>query len=483
MSQNIELKNFELATVNPSNKTWTSADLFCFWANSIQTIAGFALIASLYLIYNLSSYLVLSSSIAASILVYFFISLIGHPSQKHGLPFPVLMRMSMGLNGARYLSLLRSIVGIFMFGIQTYFISKSITYLTRIIIYYIFDPQILENEFVLEFFLGLNVIDWFSLIVTFFIQFFLFTNGQRYNQGFLKFSAIFVYFGLIFFFIMLIAENSTQIFQSLKSNTTSTDLISKSNVMPFFILTGTIFSYFSIVLLNYGDFSRYVKTSRDLKIGNLFLFLNMIIFSFLATTIVIGVDVLLNQKLIVVDQIMTRPMDIIGKIDNVYLTVYALIFIIFSSLSTNLITNYVPTQNSIINFLPKNLDLKSAGILILIFGLITGSLWPSILSQIEIIKLIDSLAAFFGPIFGVIIADYYLVKKEKVNHKDLFFIRLENEYIYSGGWNYKAVYAVLIGFIFSFSIIWNINFEDFKTFSWIIGFVVSYIMYYLLNEK
>ena len=282
---------------------------------------------------------------------------------------------------------------------------------------------------------------------------------------------------------MLIAENSTQIFQSLKSNTTSTNLISKSNVMPFFILTGTIFSYFSIVLLNYGDFSRYVKTSRDLKIGNLFLFLNMIIFSFLATTIVIGVDVLLNQKLIVVDQIMTKPMDIIGKIDNVYLTVYALIFIIFSSLSTNLITNYVPTQNSIINFLPKNLDLKSAGILILIFGLITGSLWPSILSQIEIIKLIDSLAAFFGPIFGVIIADYYLVKREKVNHKDLFFIRLENEYIYSAGWNYKGVYAVLIGFIFSFSIIWNINFEDFKTYSWIIGFVVSYIMYYLLNEK
>ena len=78
---------------------------------------------------------------------------------------------------------------------------------------------------------------------------------------------------------------------------------------------------------------------------------------------------------------------------------------------------------------------------------------------------------------------YYLVKKEKVNHKDLFFIRLENEYIYSGGRNYKAVYAVLIGFIFSFSIIWNINFEDFKTYSWIIGFVVSYIMYYLLNEK
>ena len=74
MSQNIELKNFELATVNPSNKTWTSIDLFCFWANSIQTIAGYALIASLYLIYNLSTVLVLTSSLAASILIYFFIS-------------------------------------------------------------------------------------------------------------------------------------------------------------------------------------------------------------------------------------------------------------------------------------------------------------------------------------------------------------------------------------------------------------------------
>ncbi len=483
MSQNIDLKNFELATVNPSNKTWSSLDLFCFWANSIQTIAGFALISSLYLIYNLSSILVLSSSIAASILVYFFVNLIGQPSQKHGLPFPVMMRMSMGLSGAKYLSLLRSIVGIFMFGIQTYFISKSITYLIRIFIYYLVDPQILENEFFLAFFLGLNIIDWGSLMITFIIQYLLFTNGQRFNQGFLKFSAMFVYFGLITFFIMLVSENSNQIFQSLKSNTNATEFISKSNLMPFFIVTGTIFSYFSIVLLNFGDFSRYVKSNKELKLGNLFLLLNMILFSFLATTIVIGVDVILNKKLIVVDQIITKPMDIIGKIDNAYLTVYTLIFIIFSSISTNLITNYVPTQNSIINFSPKNLDLKSTGMTILLLGIVTGGLWPSILSQLDIIKLIDSLAAFFGPIFGVIIADYYYVKNKKVNHKDLFFLREENEYLYKNGFNNKALYSVIIGFIFSFSMLWNVDLSDIKSFSWIVGFVVSFLIYYLLNKK
>ena len=96
---------------------------------------------------------------------------------------------------------------------------------------------------------------------------------------------------------------------------------------------------------------------------------------------------------------------------------------------------------------------------------------------------VNTIASFFGPIFGIIICDYYFIKRQNINHKELFYPKNDTIYIYSGGWNYKAVYAVLIGFIFSFSIIWNINFEDFKTYSWIIGFVVSYIMYYLLNEK
>ena len=287
----------------------------------------------------------------------------------------------------------------------------------------------------------------------------------------------------MFFFLILTLENQTQIFQSLKSNTTEGNFFSKSNVLPFVVLTGTIFSYFSIVLLNFGDFSRYVKTEKDLKLGNLNLFLNMILFSFLATSIVVGVDVVLNQKLIVVDQILTKPMDIIGKLDNTGLTVFVLIFIIFSSLSTNLISNYVPTQNSIINFIPNNLDLKTSGVLILIIGFIAGGLWPSILSQIGVINIIDSLAAFFGPIFAIIIADYYLVKKGKVNHKDLFFLRDGNEYMYSNGWNHKALYSLVIGFIFSFSLLWNINFSDIKSFSWILGFVVSFFIYYLLAEK
>ena len=483
MNQNIELKNFELVTVNPNNKTWETSDLFCFWANNIQTVLGFSLIASLYLIYDLNSGIVLLGSLIASLMIYVLVSLIGHPSQKHGIPFPVMLRMSMGLVGAKYIGLLRGIVGIFMFGVQTYFISKSISYLIRIFIYYNIDNQILESELLLTFFLGLNIIDWLSLILSFYIQYLFFTNGQIFNKNFLKFSAIFVYVGLIIFLIILISENYNEVFQSLKLNTDSKDMISKINLLPLIVVTGTIFAYFSIVIINFGDFSRYVKSSDTLKFGNLSLFLNMIIFSFLSTTIVVGVDIILSQKLIGVEQIITKPMDIIGKLDNTFLTIVVLVFILFSSLSTNLISNYVPAQNTLINLMPKNLDLKTFGMLIFLFGLIVASLWPSVLSLIGIMQIVDSLTALFGPIFGIIIADYYLVKKENVNHKDLFYMREDNIYFYSNGWNYKAIYSLLIGFIFSFSILWNYNLQDIKTFSWIIGFLVSFVVYYLLSDE
>ena len=483
MSQNIELKNFELVTVNPNNKTWGTSDLFCFWANTVQTVLGFSLIASLYLIYDLNFGIVLLGSLIASLMIYVLVSLIGHPSQKHGIPFPVMLRMSMGLIAAKYIGFLRGVVGIFMFGVQTYFISKSISYLIRIFIYYNLDKQILENELFLSFFLELNIIDWLSLILSFYIQYLIFTNGQIFNKNFLKFSAIFVYLGLIIFLIILISENYNEVFQSLKLNTDSKDMISKINIMPLIVITGTIFAYFSIVIINFGDFSRYVKSPDSLKFGNLSLLLNMIIFSFLSITIVIGVDMFLNQKLMGIDQIITKPMDIIGKIDNTFLTIVVLVFILFSSLSTNLISNYVPSQNTLINLMPQNLDLKSFGMLIFLLGLIVAGLWPAILSQIGIISIIDSMSALFGPIFGVIIADYYLVKKEKVNHKDLFYMRENNIYFYSNGWNYKAIYALLIGFIFSFSILWNYNLQDIKTFSWIIGSLVSFVIYYLLNNE
>ena len=111
------LKNWNLVTVNPSNKNWDWKDLFCFWSINIQSIIGFSLITSLYVIYNINSLIVFIGTILGSLLVYFFCNLIGKPSQKFGLPFVVLLRSSLGFRGAKYFGLTRFLVGIFMFGI------------------------------------------------------------------------------------------------------------------------------------------------------------------------------------------------------------------------------------------------------------------------------------------------------------------------------------------------------------------------------
>ena len=111
------LINWDLVSVNPNDKNWNWTDLFCFWGVNIQSVIGFSLITSLYLVYELNTLIVLTGTLIGSLLVCFFSNLIGKTTQKFGLPFVVLLRSSLGIRGAKYFGFLRGLVGIFMFGI------------------------------------------------------------------------------------------------------------------------------------------------------------------------------------------------------------------------------------------------------------------------------------------------------------------------------------------------------------------------------
>ena len=476
---NIHLTNWDIVGINPNDKNWSSGDIFCFWANNIQSLIGFSLIASLYLVYDLNILVVLTSCLLAGILVAIFSSLIGQPSQKYGLPFPVILRSAFGVSGARYIGMLRGIVGLFMFGVQTFFIAKSIGYLIRILIFNI-DDTILDTELFLIFLMGMDLIDWFSFILTLFLQFYLFKQGQNFIKYILNFSAWFVYTGLAVFIIVLAGENSKEIISAFKLSVTTENLISKENVLAIISITGTLFAFFSIVILNIGDFSRYVKNNSDNVKGNFSLIINLIIFSFSSVFIVLGADIVMAKQLIEVEYLLTNPTDIIGKIDNSFLTTIAIIFILVASGSTNMIANYIPTQNAILNFFPKNLDKSSAGLLIVFLGLIFGGLWLPFLSQSGALSIIDTIGSFFGPIAGIIIADYYLIKNKDYISKDIFSDLKTGSYYYSNGWQIKGVYSMIIGFIFAASTIWNVELRFLQSFAWLIGAFTSYITYYFL---
>ena len=475
------LVNWEIVSVNPNDKNWNWKDLFCFWAVSIQSVIGFSLISSLYLIYDLNFFVVLFGGIFASFLAFMFSTFIGTPSQKYGLPFPVILRSSSGVIGAKYVGLIRGMVGIFMFGVQTFFISKAIGYLLRILIFSI-NSNFLENEILLTFFMGMNLIDIISFIFTLYIQYILFSKGQHFVRYIIRFSSYFVYFGLIIF-LLLITEHFEDILNSAKLSLNFKNFFSKNNIDPLITVTGTLFTFFSIIILNFGDFSRYVKNNNQLIKGNLSLIINFILFSVFAVLIVLGSDIVLSKNLIEVDNLLTNPNDIIGKLDNTFLSTVVIIFIIVASCSTNLIANYIPSQNILINFLPNKLNLSSSGLIIIFISFFVGLFWLPIFSQIGILSILDTIGSFFGPIFGVIIADYFLIRNAKIMNKDIYSLDNKGTYFYSKGWHIKSIYSIIIGFIFASSTIWNVSLNFLQSFAWIIGAVVAFIIYYLLASK
>jgi len=476
------LLNWDLVTVNPNNKIWDWKDLFCFWGVNIQSVIGFSLITSLYIIYDLNTFVVFFGTVLGVLLVYFFSNLIGKPSQKFGLPFVVLLRSSLGFRGAKYFGLVRCIVGIFLFGIQTYFLAKALSYLIRIVIFY-FNSSLLDQQIFLLFFLGMNIIDWSSIIIAIIFQTALFSVGMNLNKRIISFSAILVYLGLLLFFISLLLSDVKFTSNAFLDIINYENFLDKNNLAPLITVTGTIFAYFSIVILSFGDFTRYVKSETELKKGNLSLLINLIIFSFFALFIVSGLDSFLKQDPENMSRILTNPMDMIGKLDNLLIINLILIFIIVASASTNLIVNFIPSQYTLINFMPSSLSLKSASLLIALLSFLVGIFWLTYLSQIGILSLIDTLSAFFGPLFGIMIADFYFIQKGNLNNKDIYSLENNSAYYYTGGWHIKGVYSLLLGFIFSASTIWNNNLMFLQSYSWIIGAFVAAFVYYLLARK
>ena len=476
------LSNWDLVTVNPNYKNWNWKDLFCFWGVNIQSVIAFSLIASLYIVYDLNTLVVFFGTILGSFFVYLFSNFIGKPSQKFGLPFAVLLRSSLGFRGAKYFGLLRGLVGIFMFGIQTYFLSKAFGYLIRILIFSI-DSSLLNNDIFLVFLLGIDIIDWISFTVVIIFQTLIFSVGINLNKRLINYSAITVYVGMIIFFLGILLSDVKLTSKAFSELLDYKNLFDKENIFALLSVAGSIFAYFSIIIISFGDFSRYVKNEDELKKGNFSLIANLIIFSFFSVFIVIGSDVFLNLRFLDLSSILTSPTDIIGKFDNTSITVIAIFFIIIASASTNLIANFIPSQYSLINFLPSSLNLKSASYVISIIGFFVGIFWLTILSQIGILSFVDTLISFFSPIFGVMIADYYLIKSESISNKDIYSTDADSIYYFSKGWHIKGCYSILIGFIFSASTIWNPNLMFLKSFAWIIGAFISFLTYYLLAKK
>ena len=311
----------------------------------------------------------------------------------------------------------------------------------------------------------------------------MFSVGINFNKKLINYSAIVVYGGMIIFFLGIFLSDVKLTSQAFAELLDYENLTNNENIFALLSVAGAIFAYFSIIIVSFGDYSRYVKNDDELNKGNLSLIANLIIFSFFAVFIVVGSDVFLNLRFLDLNSILTNPTDIVGKFDNTSITVIAIFFIIVASASTNLVANFIPAQYSLINFMPNSLNLKSSSHVILIISFFIGAFWLTVLSQIGILSLVDTLGCFFGPLFGLMITDYYLIRSETISNKDIYSTETSGVYYFSNGWHIKGFYSLLIGFIFSASTIWNPNLMFLQSFAWIIGAIITLITYYLLAKK
>src|ERR1700723_1878562 len=119
------LYNHDLAPVAPAGRHWGIFDIFAMWMSDVHSVGGYTFAASLFFL-GLTGWQVLMSMVVGIMAVYFLMNLIGGPSLKYGIPYPVVARISFGVMGANLAAVVRGIVGIVWYGVQTYFASKAV---------------------------------------------------------------------------------------------------------------------------------------------------------------------------------------------------------------------------------------------------------------------------------------------------------------------------------------------------------------------
>jgi NCS1 family nucleobase:cation symporter-1 len=466
MSKLPVLENDSLAPVGEHEKTWKWFEVFNIWANDIQSLFGYTLVASLFIAYGVTGWTAFAALIFSGLLVMFLVNISGRAGVDYGIPYPVLARASMGTQGAKLPAMLRAIVAIFWFGVQTYFASTAL----NLLIVTITGSTGGENFF------GMTAIGWLSFVIVWALQMIIFSRGMGWVTKFLNLAGPFVYAVMIGLLIVLWQKADGNLLTAANNIFSHEGSSFSSELQGFIAIVGTMVAYFSAVMINFSDFSRYVKDEKSMKLGNLLgLPLNMIIFSALALLITAGATVVYGEQL-------TNPTAIVEKADSALLSIIAAVTFFAATVGINLVANFIPAVNGIANLAPKSMTFQKAGFITSGFALIIGALWTSFISQVGIGAFVNTLGATLAPLYGIMIADYYFIRKQKLNLSGLYDETEKSTYFYKNGWNNTAVIAFVLAAIFSVSTVWVDALSALSGYAWLLGALLGGIIYRTLSK-
>ncbi len=201
----------------------------------------------------------------------------------------------------------------------------------------------------------------------------------------------------------------------------------------------------------------------------------MILFSALALLTTGGAAVVFGEEII-------NPTEIVEKTDSVLLGIIAAITFFAATVGFNLVANFIPAVNGIANFAPGKISFRQAGLATSVFALVIGGLWTAIISNIGIAGFVNTLGATLAPIFGIMIVDYYMIRKEELNRDDLYNMQ-GGEYHYGKGWNDSALIAFGVASVFSVATVWVPALGILSGYAWIIGAILGGVIYKAMAKK
>lgn len=402
----------------------------------------------------------------------------GDAGARYGINFPVFSRASFGVLGANIPALLRAIVACGWFGIQTWIGGYSIYQGIKLWI-----PGIATLPPIFPASWGLET----GPAITFFL--------------FWLINMLVVYFGidsirklLLFKAIFLPAAAASLLFWALSAGHGLGPILSQPSkfsttgeFLRFFFpaLTGMV-GFWATLSLNIPDFTRYAKSQRAQAMGQLiglppsmtaFAFVGVVVTS--ATTIVYGKTI-------------WDPVDLAGKFDSPVLISFAMLAVAISTLATNIAANIVSPANDFANLAPSKIDFKKGGY---ITGVLGACIFPWKLVADPngyIFTWLIAYSSLLGPIGGILIVDYFLIRKRILVVEELYSDT--GRYWYKGGFNPNAIIALMAGilpnvpgFLTTIKVL-SANavpaaIAGLYHYAWFVGFAVSAATYYLLQRK
>ncbi|ATA19254.1 NCS1 family nucleobase:cation symporter-1 [Gibbsiella quercinecans] len=448
-----KLCNKDLAPTRDQNWSWYN--IFSFWMSDVHSMGGYVVAASFFAL-GLASWQVLICLLVGICIVQLCANLVAKPSQIAGVPYAVICRQSFGVFGANIPAVIRGLIAFAWYGIQTYLAAHAL-----MLVLLKFFPAL--NPLTQPHWLGLSALGWICFGIMWLLQAMVFWHGMNAIKRFIDIAGPAVY-------VVMLALAGWIVYKTGLDNISFT-LASKSlspaeQGWQMVTATALVVSYFSGPLLNFGDFARYGKSMREIRRGNRWgLPFNFLLFSIVTVVIVSGTQSLFGQMI-------TDPIETATRVGNGVAVAIGLLTMITATIGINIVANFVSPAFDFSNCSPQKISFRAGGMIAAV-GSVLLTPWNLFHSPELIHYTLDVLGAFIGPLFGILVVDFYLIKRSNIHVDDLFNATPSGRYWYRNGFNPKAIMALLPSVAIGLAISFTPGLHDVANFSWFIGVLLG----------